>query len=59
MERTGSNLSSKPRVAFFDDDLRDRESAKVQFGKTHFEAVAVGEDPAEFIMVRKIDDLMA
>ena len=41
------------------DDLRDKESAKIECGKAHFKALAVGERPAEFIQARNIDDLMA
>jgi type III restriction enzyme len=45
--------------SLFTDDLRDKESAKIQCGKAHFKALTVGENPAEFIVARDIDDLMA
>lgn len=47
------------KSSLFTDDLRDRESAKIACGKAHFKALAVGENPAEFITARNIDDLMA
>lgn len=50
---------SRPRAASFTDDLRDKEGAKIACGKAHFKALAVGENPAEFITARNIDDLMA
>ena len=43
----------------FDEDLRDKESAKIKCGKAHFEALAVGENPAAYLVARNIDDLMA
>ena len=45
--------------SLFTDDLRDKESAKIECGKAHFKALAVGDRPAEFIQARNIDDLMA
>ena len=47
------------KSSLFTDDLRDRESAKIECGKAHFKALAVGENPAEFVTARNIDDLMA
>ena len=47
------------KSSLFTDDLRAKESAKIECGKAHFEALAVGENPAEFIQARNIDDLMA
>jgi type III restriction enzyme len=47
------------KSSLFTDDLRDKESAKIECGKAHFKALAVGENPAEFIQARNIDDLMA
>ncbi len=45
--------------SLFDEDLRDKESAKIKCGKAHFEALAVGENPASYLVARNIDDLMA
>jgi type III restriction enzyme len=39
--------------------LTHSESAKIECGKAHFKALAVGENPAEFITAINIDDLMA
>jgi len=47
------------KSSLFAEDLRDQESAKIECGKAHFKALAVGESPAEFITARNIDDLMA
>ncbi|MBI5868937.1 MAG: DEAD/DEAH box helicase family protein [candidate division Zixibacteria bacterium] len=47
------------KSSLFLDDLRDRESAKIECGKAHFKALAVGDQPAVFITARNIDDLMA
>ncbi|MDE2059400.1 MAG: DEAD/DEAH box helicase family protein [candidate division NC10 bacterium] len=47
------------KSSLFTDDLRDKESAKIECGKAHFKALAVGESPTAFIQARNIDDLMA
>ncbi|MEQ1792959.1 MAG: DEAD/DEAH box helicase family protein [Nitrospira sp.] len=47
------------KSSLFTDDLRDKESAKIACGKAHFKALAVGDNPAEFITARNVDDLMA
>jgi type III restriction enzyme len=47
------------KSSLFTEDLREKESAKIDCGKAHFKALAVGENPAEFIQARNIDDLMA
>jgi type III restriction enzyme len=46
------------KSSLFTDDLRDKESAKIKCGEAHFEALAVGENPARFIKATKLDDLM-
>ncbi len=45
--------------SLFTDDLRDKESAKIECGKAHFKALAVGESPAKYVVARNIDDLLA
>lgn len=45
--------------SLFDEDLRDKESAKIKCGKAHFEALAIGENPASYLVARNIGDLMA
>jgi type III restriction enzyme len=47
------------KSSLFTDDLRDKESAKIECGKAHFKALAVGDDPARYIVATKFDDLMA
>ena len=47
------------KSSLFTDDLRDKENAKIECGKAHFKALAVGDRPAEFVQARNIDDLMA
>ena len=43
----------------FLDDLRNAERAKVECGKAHFEALQVGESPAQYRVVHKADELLA
>lgn len=47
------------KSSLFEEDLRDKESAKIKCGKAHFEALAVGENSASYIVARNIDDLIA
>ena len=42
----------------FADDLRDKENAKIACGKAHFEALAVNENPARYVVATNSDDLM-
>lgn len=39
------------------DDLRDKESAKINCGKAHFKALRIEENPAQFIPARNINDI--
>ena len=45
------------KSGLFTDDIRDKESAKIECGKAHFEALAVGENPAKFRKATKLSDL--
>jgi len=47
------------KSSLFTDDLRDKESAKIECGKAHFKTLAECENPARFIVARDIDDLLA
>lgn len=47
------------KAGLFTDDLRDKESAKIECGKAHFKALSVGEKPAEYVVARNIDDVLA
>jgi type III restriction enzyme len=44
--------------SLFKDDLRDKENAKIQCGKAHFQALAVGENPARFVQARALSDVL-
>ncbi len=47
------------KSSLFTDDLRDKESAKIECGKAHFKALAVGESPAQYIVAKDSNDLLA
>jgi type III restriction enzyme len=47
------------KSSLFSDDLRDKESAKIECGRAHFKALQVGEKPAQYVVARSIDDLIA
>ena len=47
------------KSSLFDDDLRDREGAKIECGIAHFKALAVGETPAQFKRASKVEDLFS
>ena len=47
------------KSGLFADDLRDKERAKIECGKVHFKALAVGDNPARFEKATKLDDLLA
>ena len=42
------------KASLFKDDLRDKESAKIKCGEAHFQALAVGENPARYIVATKL-----
>ena len=46
------------KSSLFTDDLRNKESAKIECGKAHFQALAVGENPARYVVARSVGDLM-
>ena len=43
----------------FLDDLRNAERAKVDCGRAHFAALAVGDSPAKYCVVHTLDELLA
>ena len=47
------------KSSLFTEDLRDKESAKIECGKAHFTALATGENPAKYLVATKFDDLIA
>jgi type III restriction enzyme len=46
------------KSSLFTDDLRDKESAKIECGKAHFKALAVGENAARYVVARSVDDVL-
>lgn len=46
------------KSSLFTEDLRDKESAKIECGKAHFKALAVGENPAKYLVATKFEDLV-
>ena len=45
------------KSSLFTDDLRNKESAKIECGKAHFKALAVGENPARYVVARNLSDV--
>lgn len=45
------------KSSLFADDLRSKEGAKIKCGQAHFKALAVGEDPARYVVARSLDDV--
>ncbi len=45
------------KSSLFTDDMRDKESAKIECGKAHFTALGVGENPVRYVVARSVDDL--
>jgi type III restriction enzyme len=41
------------------DDLRHKEGAKIECGKKHFAAIAVGENPARYIKTTSVDGMLS
>lgn len=50
-------LVVETKGSLFDDDLRDKEGAKIKCGKAHFESLAVLENPAQYKVARGINDI--
>jgi type III restriction enzyme len=47
------------KSGLFADELRYKERAKIECGKAHFSALAVGESPAQYIVAKDSNDLLA
>nr|MBA3755175.1 restriction endonuclease subunit R [Nitrosomonas sp.] len=47
------------KSSLFTDDLRDKESAKIECGMAHFKSLAIGDNPAHYKVVRSVNDLLA
>ncbi|MFZ1575390.1 MAG: restriction endonuclease subunit R, partial [Chromatiaceae bacterium] len=51
-------LVVETKSSLFADDLRDQESAKINCGKAHFQALAVGEPPqARYLVAGSVNDV--
>lgn len=46
------------KSSLFTDDLRDRESAKIECGKAHFRALEAREDPARYVVATSFQDVL-
>lgn len=46
------------KSSLFTDDLRYKESAKIKCGKAHFKTLAIGENPAQYLVANSINDLL-
>jgi type III restriction enzyme len=47
------------KSGLFTEDLRDKERAKIECGKAHFKALQVREPPAQYVVARTLDDVLA
>jgi type III restriction enzyme len=47
------------KSGLFTDDLRDKESKKIECGRAHFKALEVRESPATYIVAKSLDDVLA
>ena len=52
-------LVVETKSSLFTDDLRDKESAKIECGKAHFKALQVREAPARYVVARSVEDIVA
>jgi type III restriction enzyme len=46
------------KSSLFTDDLRNKESAKIECGRAHFNALAAGENPAQYVVARTFSDVL-
>jgi type III restriction enzyme len=49
--------TKNPSGLLLTDGLRDVERKKIDCGKAHFKALAVGDDPASYLVARSLDDV--
>jgi type III restriction enzyme len=52
-------LVVETKAGLFADDLRDKESKKIECGKAHFKALAVNESSAKYVVARTVDDVLS
>ena len=46
------------KSSLFTDDLRDKESAKIECAKAHFAELGVGENPARYLVATSFGDVL-
>ena len=46
------------KSSLFADDLRSKENAKIACGKTHFQTLAEGENPARYVVASSVGDVL-
>jgi type III restriction enzyme len=46
------------KSTLFTDELRDKESGKIACAKVHFEALKVGENPAQYVVERNVEEFL-
>ena len=46
------------KSSLYADDLRDKESAKIECGKAHFAALGVGKNPARYRVATSLGDVL-
>ena len=51
-------LVVETKSGLFEDDLRDKEGAKITCGKAHFQALQVRESPAKYVVARSVDEIL-
>jgi type III restriction enzyme len=50
--------TKNPSGLLLTDGLRDVEKKKIDCGKAHFKALAVGDDPASYLAARSLDEVL-
>jgi type III restriction enzyme len=51
-------LVVETKSSLFTDDLRDRESAKINCGKAHFDAIAGDDNPAHYLVAKSVTNVL-
>jgi type III restriction enzyme len=46
------------KSSLFTDDLRDKESAKIECGRAHFKALETNENPARYVVAKSFQDVL-
>jgi type III restriction enzyme len=47
------------KSSLFTEDLRDKESKKIECGRAHFKALEIGEAPAKYTVARSVDEVLS